>query len=55
MSNLRTIAFLGGLAAVLAAGTGILKIKHGLAIGAALVVVALFVPDTGSTETTGAA
>jgi hypothetical protein len=47
--NLRTIALVGGLVAVLAAGTGVLKIKHGLAIGAALVVVGFLLPDTPAT------
>jgi hypothetical protein len=49
--NLRTIAFVGGLAAVIAAGTGVMKIKHGLAVGAALVVVGFLMPDTAGTST----
>jgi ABC-type transport system involved in cytochrome bd biosynthesis fused ATPase/permease subunit len=49
--NLRTLALLGGLAAVIAAGTGVLKIKHGLAIGAALVVTGFLMPDAAETAT----
>jgi len=52
--NLRTIVFLGGLAAVVTAGTGILKIKHGLLIGAALVGLGFVLPDPGSAANTTA-
>jgi hypothetical protein len=47
--NTRQIVLLGGFVAVLLAGIGVLKIKHGLGIGAALVVTGFLLPDTPAT------
>jgi len=46
--NIRTILLFGGLGVILLTGIGVIKIKHGLLIGAGLTAAGFLMPDTGA-------